>query len=306
MISFKKYKTGYGKANGTFGELLQGMLPCQKSFMVTFPINLFSYATFIPNTSSTEITVYPKHKAKSLALAHNLLKLLNINIGGTLIIESELVEGKGLASSSADLVATAYAVTNSIGANITEDLIAQLIYPIEPSDGVMYPGIISFDYKELKLINNIGILPKLTIIAIDEGNQIDTIEYNSIKRICSKYYSMKYEKLLIQMSNAIKNQDLQMVGKISTESAIMNQANNPKKFLQELIDICKTIGALGVSTTHSGTFIGIIMNPEALDFSYQKTLCIEKLKHLSRNVSVFHTINFNKPKYSHINQKSYA
>jgi uncharacterized protein involved in propanediol utilization len=306
MISYKKYKTGYGKANGTFGELLQGILPCQKNFMVTFPINLFSYATFIPNTRGAEITVYPEHKIKSFILAQNLLKMFNIKIGGTLIIESELIEGKGLASSSADLVATAYAIANSIGANITKDLIAQLIYSIEPSDGVMYPGIISFDYKKLKLINNIGILPKLTIIAIDEGNQIDTIEYNSIKKMYSKHYSTKYKKLLIEMSTAIKSQDLQMVGKISTESAIMNQVHNPKKFLQELIDICNSIGALGVSTTHSGTFIGIIMNPEALDFSYQKALCIEKLKNLSKNVSVFHSINFKKPKYSHINQESYA
>ncbi len=290
----KNYQTGYGKANGTFGELLQGVLPCQKSFMVTFPVNLFSYVTFIPDASTTKISTFPDHKIKSYTLAQNLLNTFNIQIGGTLIIESELVEGKGLASSSADLVATAYAVANSIKASISKELIAKLIYSIEPSDGVMYPGIIAFDYKKLKLIEKIGNLPELTIIAIDEGKKIDTLQYNSIQKFYSKSCQKKYEKLLDQMTTAIQAQNLPLIGKISTESAIMNQNNNHKNFLQDLIDISNEIGALGISTAHSGTFLGIVLDPKAKNFRSQKASCIEKLKLLTENISIFHSIDFNK------------
>ncbi len=296
-----KYKTGYGKANGTFGELLQGVLTCQRAFMVTFPINLFSYTTFIPNTDTDEIMVFPEHKTKSHTLAKNLLKTLNIKIGGVLIIESELVEGKGLASSSADLVATAYAVSSAVNFNISREKIANLISAIEPSDGVMYSGIVAFDYKKLNLIEKIGNLPEIVIIAVDEdkNKKISTLEYNSIKRIYTSSHKKKYQKLLSQMIVAIQNQNLHEIGKLSTQSALMNQPHNPKNFLQELIDISNKIKGLGVTIAHSGTLTGIILDPTAPDFNRKKSTCIKHVEKLTKNISIFHSIDFNNHNYDY-------
>ena len=287
-----EFQTGYGIANGTFGELLQGFLPNKKSFMVTLPINLFSYATFIPKVNTTTITVFPNYKIKSLCLAQSLIKLCNIEVGGQLIIESELLEGKGLASSSADLVATAYAVSNALKVNINEELIARLIRPIEPSDGVMYPGIVSFYYKELKLIESIGNLSSLVIVGIDEGGMIDTIEYNKKQKLYSQIDAIKYENMLFSISKAIRNNDLGTVGKISTESTIMNQKYNPKQWVQHLINICEEINGIGVSIAHSGTFAGILLDQNSINFFFQKLSCLEKMKKLSHNISIFYSLDF--------------
>ncbi|MEI6187032.1 MAG: kinase [Alphaproteobacteria bacterium] len=288
-----QYKVGYGFANGTFGELLQGVLSNKKSFMVTFPINLFSYATFIPKINTNDITVFPNHKIKSLSFAKSLLGIFNIKIGGQLIIQSEILEGKGLASSSADLVATAYAISNSLKVPISKELISRLIQPIEPSDGVMYPGVVSFYYKELELIESIGNLPSLVIIGIDEGGMIDTVKYNSKLKYFAEVDTIKYQNMLINISNAIRNRDLVTVGKISTESAIMNQQYNPKKFLNDLISVCKNIGGIGVSAAHSGTFVGILLDQSSVNFVWQKLLCLNKLKKISNNVSIFYSLGFN-------------
>lgn len=288
-----KPNLGYGKSYGTFGELLQGILPNQRNFMVTFPIQLFSYAIFIPDYNLNEVIVFPKHKIKSSLLAQSILNYYNILFGGRLIIKSELPEGKGLASSSADLIATAYAVARSFNFKITEETIAQLICPIEPSDGIMYQGIVSFYYKELKLIEYIGSLPSIVILAIDEGGEIDTIEYNSKQKFYSQKDVIKYENMLYNMTKAIQNKDLNTVGIISTESAIMNQKKNPKEYLKYFIKISNELNILGVAVAHSGTFIGLLLDPLSINFVQQKLLCLEKLRKLNNNISMFYSIDFN-------------
>ena len=286
-----KYRVGFGKANGAFGELLQGILPDKKQFMVTFPVNLFSHVTFSPK-NDLNITSFPKHKIKSITLAKNIINYFGAKVGGELIINSEIPEGKGLASSSADLVATAYAVADALGVTLSKELIAQLIREIEPSDGVMYQSIVSFYYQELKLIKNIGNIDSLVIVAVDEGYVIDTLEYNSKVKFYTSSCALKYQQLLTQLTVAIKKNDLSTIGKIATESALMNQLNNPKKLLPDIIEICEEIKGLGVVVAHSGSFVGILLNPKIDDFTAQKITCYRRLEKLNANLQVFSSINF--------------
>ena len=87
---------GIGVANGTFGELLQGALQGDNNhFLVTLPIQKFSRAVFTPNAATKRITVTPSNKSKSLALLQKLVEHYGLSIGGHLLIESELAEGKG-------------------------------------------------------------------------------------------------------------------------------------------------------------------------------------------------------------------
>jgi L-threonine kinase len=288
-----KYLTGFGKANGTFGELLQGVLPNGKKFMVTFPINIFSYVKFIPEVNNNAVNVFPAHKIKSKTIAEKLICNFNLKIGGNLIINSEIPEGKGLASSSADLVATAYAIADSLKTSISEQMIAELILEIEPSDGIMYSGIVSFYHQELKLINTIGNLSSLIIIAVDEGYTVDTIDYNARTKIYTSADAAKYNNMLNKMSYAIRKHDLGMIGKITTESAIMNQQNNPKKYLDEFIHISNEVQALGIVVAHSGSFIGVLLDPQPSNFYMQKEFCINKLKKLNQDIKIFSSIDFN-------------
>ena len=48
---------GTGRSCGSFGELLQGVLPNKKKFMVTFPIEIFSEAKFVPRVGLKNIKV---------------------------------------------------------------------------------------------------------------------------------------------------------------------------------------------------------------------------------------------------------
>ena len=260
--------------------------------MVTLPIHLFSFAQFYPSTNSPEINIFPNTKVKSACIAKKLLNHFNLKIGGKLIIDSELPEGKGLASSSADLVASAYAISHAVGLPISENLISELISEIEPSDGIMYPGIVSFYYKELKLIQQIGNLPSITIVAIDDGHTVNTLEYNAIEKFHTPACAKKYQSLLNDITDAIQKKDLKAVGEVSTESAIMNQHNNPKQDLQQLICICSEVNGLGVAVAHSGSFLGILLDTNSSKYSEQKQLCIKKIKTLNKDLHIFNSIDF--------------
>ncbi len=107
--------SGISSAFGTFGELLQGVDEDGVDFLVTLPISCWSTATFVTRPSSPGITVSPAYKHKAVALARAMLTSAGFTGGGRLVIGSAIPEGKGLASSSADLVATARAVGNAFG-----------------------------------------------------------------------------------------------------------------------------------------------------------------------------------------------
>lgn len=252
--------TGRGHAHGTFGEFLQGVLPGDRHFLVTSPIGLYSYAEFKSCPELAICAIHPIHKEKSLILANRMLRYFDKPEGGNIIIKSFLPEGQGLASSSADLVATARAIIDCFNLNCPNELVEKFIAQIEPSEGVMYDGVVAYYHREVRLKEQIGYIPPLVIVAVDEGGHIDTVEYNKIPRFFSDENKEEYEILLKEIRNAILNQDLFTLGKISTHSAILNQKFNHKKLLPFLYKISCNLNCLGVIVAHSGSFLGILLN----------------------------------------------
>src|SRR5690348_2951869 len=92
--------------HGSFGELLQGALPEQGPFLVTLPIELRARVRFVVHESARELHVFPESSWKAQRLAEALLRRYSLPERGELTLESEIPRGKGLASSTADLVAT--------------------------------------------------------------------------------------------------------------------------------------------------------------------------------------------------------
>src|SRR5262245_55879554 len=100
--------TGVSTAFGTFGALLQGVLPePEGDFLVTLPVAQWTIALFRYDPLADAVEVHPPHKDKARRLVEMMLESVGGCGGGLLTIESSLPEGKGMASSSADLVATA-------------------------------------------------------------------------------------------------------------------------------------------------------------------------------------------------------
>lgn len=251
-------RSGFGDAFGTFGELLQGCLPGGTDFLVTFPITRCSRAWFRFDRAGP-LRVFPSDRVKSLSLAKAILAGSGNSGGGVLVLDSDLPVGKGLASSSADLVATARAVGSVLGLDVSPESVERWLRPIEPTDGVMYPGIVVFEHRAVRLRSALGTLPALKVVAVDEGGQVDSVAFNQRHKHYTNPETAEYSELLQALAEAIAAMDLTAVGAIATRSAVMNQRLAPKRNLDAMLRIARDCGALGVACAHSGTMLGILL-----------------------------------------------
>lgn len=282
---------GIGVAPGSFGELLQGALNNElEHFLVTLPIKCYSLAEFVPIEDWLDVEVIPQSKIKSLALAQKYLQLFGLQSGGQLFIKSDLPEGKGLASSTADLVATARALASHFQRPLSQDLLLDLLRDVEPSDGIMYPTPTVFYHRQVRLGSLLGDLPPLTILAIDEGGTIDTIEYNQNLPAFSPAEKKEYGTCLDKMVRAFREHDLMALGEVSTRSATLNQQRCPKRFYAAVLEICQKVRGLGVIVTHSGPCIGILLSQDDSDFDVKQQDIWNQLSQLSPHLMVYETI----------------
>ena len=277
-------------ACGTFGELLQGVLPGSgRDFLVTLPINRRSTATVTVDPEATSFEVFPEDRKKSQRIAEDLLARMGLPASGSLRLHSELPVGKGFASSSADLVATVRALGRALALDMSEETIASLLREVEPTDGVMYPGVVAFYHREVRLREVLGPLPPTTIVAVDEGGEVDTIEFNKLAKPFSDRDRGRYAELLDTIGAAVQAGDLATVGRVATESAYLNQQLRPKRTLDRMSAICDAVGGLGVAVAHSGTAVGILLADDDPAYLDKVTEALGACRALTPDVTVYHT-----------------
>jgi L-threonine kinase len=297
---------GVSAAFGTFGELLQGVLPEEQAaddgdrgdrdFLVTLPVARWAVARFELDPYATELTVWPAHKKKALRLTEMITadaaRPTARPAGGALRIDSTLPEGKGLASSSADLVATARAVANALGEPMPPRRIERYLARIEPTDGVLYPSIVAFHHRSVRLRALLGSLPSMAVVSVDEGGAVDTVAFNSIPKPFTAADQREYARLLARVSRAVAARDLAEVGRVATASARMNQVLRHKWSLESMIGICEDVGGLGVVVGHSGTALGILLDTTSPDCPAQLAAAAQACQELTGNVTVYRTLSF--------------
>ncbi|ATL86848.1 GHMP kinase ATP-binding subunit [Streptomyces malaysiensis subsp. malaysiensis] len=284
--------TGVSTAFGTFGELLQGVLPGGDDFLVTLPIARWSVATFRSDPAAHRLRVVPDHKHKARRLLSMILADNPVPAGGVLVLESTLPEGKGFASSSADLVATARAVGNALGIGMPPSRIESYLRRIEPTDGVLYDGIVAFDHRRVELRRTLGALRPMSVVGVDEGGTVDTVAFNRLPKPFSDTDRQEYERLLARLTAAVRNGDLAEVGAVATRSAVLNQALRPKRTLDRMIAVCEEIGGLGVVVAHSGTSLGVLIDRADPHWARKVVRASRGCFALAGNVTTYVTLGF--------------
>ncbi|MCP2288798.1 GHMP family kinase ATP-binding protein [Nocardia amikacinitolerans] len=283
-------QVGVGSAFGSCGELLQGATTeHDRDFLVTLPIARGAVAVFEPDPQRHTVTVIPAHKTKSRALARALLARSTVLRGGVLTLLGDLPEGKGLASSTADLVATARAVADAEGRDISAAEIETELRRIEPSDGVMYPGAVAFYHREVRLLGMLGALPPLTIVTGDEGGLVDTVAFNRYRPAFTAAAKREYSDLLATLAVAVARRDVTAIGAVATRSAELSTALRSRPHLDATISAARDLGAAGVVVAHSGTTTGILLDEADPDLSAKVAAAQRICAGFGTTVSVHHT-----------------
>ena len=268
-------KTGIGQANYTFGELLQGQVN-GRPFLVSLPIQHFAKAIFYPSKMNT-LELSPE-KDKVRKVIKGLRGLHPIQTGGTLLIEDSLPGGKGFATSTADMLAAARAFCAAFGINASSDQFASLLTSIEPTDGIMYDGLVAFYHKEGILKERLGFLPPFRIIGVDRGGEVDTLHYNQKTIPYTREEEEEFSELLLDLQKAMINGDSWGIGRIATRSGEIQQRRLPHPYFHSLGQIGQEEGGVGIVVAHSGTLAGILLDERDDRFTERVKSVLNRLK----------------------------
>ena len=254
-------------APGTCGELVQGMTG-DVDFLVTCPINQFARATVTLSRSERpgEHVLGVDHLPKTREAVSATLGRLRPRMGITGIVADITVAnpipvGKGMGSSSADITAAVCATGRAAGIELSPDAVAKIALAVEPTDGVMFPGIAMFDHRRGKLVDLLGAPPPMEVIVIDRGGQVDTLEFNRIDRTEHwQSVAKATAEALALVREGIRRCDPELVGRGATISARVGRPDAAGQWVERAMDFAAEIGAVGANVAHSGTVVGILLD----------------------------------------------
>lgn len=259
-------------APGTCGELVEGTID-GKPFLVTCPIDLGA-AVQVNREGTGFPEDFPK-TAQGIRLAAEKVGLSITELGFER--ESVLPPGKGMGSSTADIAAAILATGLLGGYTLSPEEVAQLALQVEPSDGIMFPGLVLFDHREGKWLEELGEAPEINILVADPGGVVDTIAFNQYQDLdkINRKKEPQVKRALEYIREGLLKGDLAQIGRGATESALANQELLPKPDLSQMISWAKEVKALGVNVAHSGTVMGLLMpsdgyHPEEVKSFIQK------------------------------------
>jgi L-threonine kinase len=295
MSSIGIVRSGTGSCNGSFGELLQGVLPGNKKFLVNLKIknqsnvNLtLSSCQYLEDKESRFVESYRQY-SKSYKVLRNLLTDIGCHDDPFLDVQSDIPVGKGLSSSTADMIATVKAVEKALNISLKSEYIGGLLTEIEPNDGLHWPGTAAYHHTTGTLISRFDYVPPLSILGIDFGGVVDTVQFNRIPFTWSDQEMNHYKSLLQKMEEALSSHDLKLICEIATESTLLWQRINPKAGLELVQKLQRDTGALGIINTHSGTLLGLLYDPGQADMDSLLKVVRQRLS--IEQVRWFHTVS---------------
>lgn len=259
------------RSPGSCGEFIQGSLD-GTPFLVTCPINRYSHAL-----ADVQHPFRHNHfplQTKARRARELTLELLGVEEENTPIyVRSDIPQGKGMASSSADISVVAMATALLKGRELTLAELEKISLSIEPSDATFYPGVVLFDYLKGNLSRPMGNCPPMKIVIFDEGGSIDTVAFNSRKELPDLIHEKEglIEEALHLFEKGISSKDVDLIGRASTISSFANQRILPKPDLYGVHEIGQYYGSSGTIIAHSGTIMGLIFPVE--ETSIDKVVC---------------------------------
>jgi len=270
------------KTPASCGELLQGVIQ-DSLVLISCPVNIYNTVTVRLNDSGV-IKCIPDLK-KSRQAVINTLKFFGYHdIGAEITVSNPMPKSKGLGSSTSDVTSSIAATAKAIGEYITPDQIAALAVNIEPSDATMFHEMVLFAHRSGNIINTLGELPSIDILAVDFGGIIDTVEYNTVDRFAQwKKFEKETENALNHIKLGITNKNVSLIGKGATINTITSNKIDPNPNLEAMLTLGESLDARGVSMAHSGTIISLLFDPQ------QKTMTYA-LKQAKQKLEVYETI----------------
>lgn len=247
----------WGFSPGTFGELLYGEID-QRPFLVNLLIPWGTRAVFVEGDGP--LLVIPSYRKKARLVAEHLLAAWNKPVSGVLVVQSSLPIGKGMASSSADMLATLRALATYYHRHLTPAEMAAFCARVEPTDAIMFPGVVAFDPVEGRLLERLGRSPAAIIMGVLGHGRVNTEDHHRHRAPYAAHHEERLRKALKLARQGLAEGRLELVGQAGRISATVALERKPDPSIEALLAIADR-ERTGVIVAHSGTVRGLLVDP---------------------------------------------
>lgn len=246
------------KCPASCGELIQGWILGGEK-LVSCPVNWFSHVSVGDGVPS-------KHERPLMRqMLINVLQQLGIAAeaakGLRIDFDSSIPLAKGMASSTADIAATAQATARHFGRNLDESTLATLCVKLEPTDSTLFRQLTLFDHQTAVTQAPNEWLPNMDILLLESPQRLNTADYHRRDR---RQSLLEQAATLSQswalFSQAMQDHDHHQLGAATTLSACASQQLLPKPRFDELLTIVKHSGIYGLNVAHSGSVVGLLFD----------------------------------------------
>ena len=262
-----------GRCHGTLGELLQGPVPFRGELaigLISLPLPRYSHMHFEPGRASNHAADLPDKPRCRQAVAL-YLQQHGLNLPpGRWHHDSELLPGKGMASSTADLVASIRCLDRVFGrVSSTADIIA-VLRPLERSDSVFLDHYALYLSERQRLLQRFAHVPRLYACYADEGGTVATAAVTAQLQAHYATHQRAYRRNLEQMLAAFSAGDDAAIAQCAGISAALGQEVLPKRHLVELQRRQARFGAAGIVVAHTGSLLGyLFLQPPPLPLRHE-------------------------------------
>ena len=250
-----------GVCHGTVGEIIQGPFHMHRNIsisVISLHARKYSRVHFM-NSGCDNIEHVAKKKPRCMK-AIDLYGALHKTDRpkGEWSFYSELATGKGMSSSTADIVSTIRCLDKINGRVTDEQSVSKILKGIERSDSVFMNSYALYLSDRQQTVRTFRSRPQLHCYYIDEGGRIET---ESTYELLLMHYRKKLHQYNLNLDSTIKafdKRDYKKLTECATQSAILSQDVLPKRNLDSFLNYKEHFKADGVFVAHTGTLIGYL------------------------------------------------
>lgn len=250
-----------GVCHGTLGELYQGPLragPDPDIAVVSFPVGRHSRVSFTPGAAPGPAPPPPLGR-KSATAARLFLEHYGLRLPpGEWTARSELRVGVGMASSTADIVATLRCLFRIFSLPYDTEVVVGILAAIERADSVFLDEFALYLSGRHRLVRRLGTDIGFHTVYVTEPGTVDTA---AVTPLLLEHYRRRgdaYERCLTDLLKGFARGDAAAVARTATTSAALSQEVLPKATFASVLAHRERFGADGVFVAHTGCLTGYL------------------------------------------------
>jgi len=245
------------------GELIQGWIGGGEK-LVSCPVDWFSTVEVCEGARLTDERTRMRQMLEQVVTHFGYAVTVANSL--SIALDSSIPVGKGLASSTADIAATAVATARHLGETLSESTLAALCVNIEPTDSTIFVLPTLFSHLNARTQFSCQAAPAVDILLLESDTTILTEDYRRHQREPALIsHAAALDEAWLRLQQSCRMQDPRLLGEAATQSAIASQTLLAKPMFSQLLELVEEFDLYGLNVAHSGSVVGLMLDTRKHD-----------------------------------------